>query len=606
MVYNLSNYKGDFRKKKQIGMKKYKFYLGTLVVGLFLGWLFFGNLSNENKMHKHIDITDKNEIWSCAMHPQIMRVESGDCPICGMDLISLETPTDGLSADQFKLTANAMALANIETSIVGFSKNDFNAIKLSGKITENEEANTVQVSYFSGRIETLNISFTGEEVFKGQLLATIYSPELYAAQQELITALSLKSTQPEIYKAVRTKLKLWKLSEIQIKQIETLGKVQQFFPIYATVSGTVSEKLVAQGEVVKKGQPLFKIINLNTVWANFDVYENQINRFKKGQEIAVTTNAYPSKIYKGTVDFIGPILNSNTRTVTLRVVLSNKKGMFKPGMFVEGEIKTINSKTTEVIAIPSSAVLWTGKRSVVYLKATINESVFEIREITLGNKNGSTYEVLSGLNTGDEIVTNGTFTVDAAAQLQGKKSMMNKKGGVSMTGHEGHIAMNGSVNKVPKNNSVGLDVSKEFQHQLKEVLYEYIALKDAFVKEELNNIISQSEKIGAILSKVDMKLLENKEAQTFWMSLEKQLRVAVSSILKTTAIKEQRNHFKQVSTSLIEAVKVFGVNEKVFVAFCPMADSNKGAYWLSKEEKVINPYFGNAMLTCGEIKQVID
>jgi len=606
MVYNLSNYKGDFRKKKQIGMKKYRFYLGTLVVGLFLGWLFFGNLSNENKIHKHIDITDKNEIWSCAMHPQIMRVEAGDCPICGMDLISLETPTDGLSADQFKLTANAIALANIETSIVGFGKNDLNAIKLSGKITENEEANIVQVSYFSGRIETLNISFTGEEVFKGQLLATIYSPELYAAQQELITALSLKSTQPEIYKAVRTKLKLWKLSEIQIKQIETLGKVQQFFPIYATVSGTVSEKLVAQGEVVKKGQPLFKIINLNTVWANFDVYENQINRFKKGQEIAVTTNAYPSKIYKGTVDFIGPILNSNTRTVTLRVVLSNKKGMFKPGMFVEGEIKTINSKTTEVIAIPSSAVLWTGKRSVVYLKATINESVFEIREITLGNKNGSTYEVLSGLNTGDEIVTNGTFTVDAAAQLQGKKSMMNKKGGVSMTGHEGHIAMNGSVNKVPKNNSVGLDVSKEFQHQLKEVLNEYIALKDAFVKEESNNIISQSEKIGAILSKVDMKLLENKEAQTFWMSLEKQLRVAVSSILKTTAIKEQRNHFKQVSASLIEAVKVFGINEKVFVAFCPMADSNKGAYWLSKEEKVINPYFGNAMLTCGEIKQVID
>ena len=606
MVYNLSNYKGDFRKKKQIGMKKYRFYLGTLVVGLFLGWLFFGNLSNENKIHKHIDITDKNEIWSCAMHPQIMRVEAGDCPICGMDLISLETPTDGLSADQFKLTANAMALANIETSIVGFGKNDLNAIKLSGKITENEEANIVQVSYFSGRIETLNISFTGEEVFKGQLLATIYSPELYAAQQELITALSLKSTQPEIYKAVRTKLKLWKLSEIQIKQIETLGKVQQFFPIYATVSGTVSEKLVAQGEVVKKGQPLFKIINLNTVWANFDVYENQINRFKKGQEIAVIANAYPNKIYKGTVDFIGPILNSNTRTVTLRVVLSNKKGMFKPGMFVEGEIKTINSKTTEVIVIPSSAVLWTGKRSVAYLKVTTNESVFEIREITLGNKNGSTYEVLSGLNTGDEIVTNGTFTVDAAAQLQGKKSMMNKKGGVSMTGHEGHIAMNGSINKVSKNNSVGLDVSKEFQHQLKEVLNEYIALKDAFVKEELNNIISQSEKIGAILSKVDMKLLENKEAQTFWMSLEKQLRVAVSSILKTTAIKEQRNHFKQVSTSLIEAVKVFGVNEKVFVAFCPMADSNKGAYWLSKEEKVINPYFGNAMLTCGEIKQVID
>ena len=587
-------------------MKKYRFYLGTLLVGLFLGWLVFGNLSSTNTVHEHIEIADKNERWTCSMHPQILSEAPGDCPICGMDLIPAETRAEGLLADQFKLTANAMALANIQTSIVGSGKAEDNEIQLSGKIAENEATNVVQVSYFSGRIETLAIGFIGEEVFKGQLLATMYSPELYAAQQELITALSLKDTQPALYKAVRTKLKLWKLSESQINKIEMSGKIQENFPVYATVSGTVSEKLVAEGAAIKKGQPLFKIANLETVWASFDVYENQINRFKKGQEITITTNAAPNNLYKSKVAFIDPILNTSTRTVTLRAVLPNKEGMFKPGMFVEGEIKTINSKATEVIAIPSSAVLWTGKRSVVYLKATINESVFEIRKITLGNKNGSTYEVLSGLKNGDEIVTNGTFTVDAAAQLQGKKSMMNKKGGIAITGHEGHVAMNGSINKDTKNNSVRLEVSKEFQKQLNEVFIKYIALKDAFVKEESNNIISQSEKIGAILSKVDIKLLENKEAQTFWMSLEKQLRVAVSSILKTTAIKEQRNHFKQVSASLIEALQVFGVNEKVFVAFCPMADSNKGAYWLSIEKKVINPYFGNKMLTCGEVKQVIE
>ena len=587
-------------------MKKYRFYLGTLLVGLFLGWLVFGNLSSTNTVHEHIEIADKNERWTCSMHPQILSEAPGDCPICGMDLIPAETRAEGLLADQFKLTANAMALANIQTSIVGSGKAEDNEIQLSGKIAENEATNVVQVSYFSGRIETLAIGFIGEEVFKGQLLATMYSPELYAAQQELITALSLKDTQPVLYKAVRTKLKLWKLSESQINKIEMSGKIQENFPVYATVSGTVSEKLVAEGAAIKKGQPLFKIANLETVWASFDVYENQINRFKKGQEITITTNAAPNNLYKSKVAFIDPILNTSTRTVTLRAILPNKEGMFKPGMFVEGEIKTINSKATEVIAIPSSAVLWTGKRSVVYLKATINESVFEIRKITLGNKNGSTYEVLSGLKNGDEIVTNGTFTVDAAAQLQGKKSMMNKKGGIAITGHEGHVAMNGSVNKDTENNSVRLEVSKEFQKQLNEVFIKYIALKDAFVKEESNNIISQSEKIGAILSKVDIKLLENKEAQTFWMSLEKQLRVAVSSILKTTAIKEQRNHFKQVSASLIEALQVFGVNEKVFVAFCPMADSNKGAYWLSIEKKVIHPYFGNKILTSGEVKQVIE
>ena len=224
-------------------------------------------------------------------------------------------------ADQFKLTANAMALANIQTSIVGSVAAEDNAIQLSGKIVENETMNVVQVSYFSGRIETLAIGFIGEEVFKGQLLATIYSPELYAAQQELITAVSLKDTQPALYKAVRTKLKLWKLSEDQINKIEMSGKIQENFPIYATVSGTVSEKLVAEGAAIQKGQPLFKISNLDTVWASFDLYENQINRFKKGQEITITTNTASNNFYKSKVDFIDPILNTSTRTVTLRAVL---------------------------------------------------------------------------------------------------------------------------------------------------------------------------------------------------------------------------------------------------------------------------------------------
>ena len=263
-------------------MKKYIVYIVILAVGLLLGWLLFGGSSKKDTEHNHDAISETNQMWTCSMHPQIMQPEPGDCPICGMDLIPAETNADGLLADQFKLTENAMALANIQTSIVGNGKAEDNTIKLSGKIAENEEANAVQVSYFSGRIERLNVSFTGEKVSKGQLLATIYSPELYAAQQELITASSLKESQPALYKAVRNKLKLWKLSENQINQIETSGKVKENFPVYATVSGTVSEKLVEQGDYIKQGQPLLKIANLSTVWANFDVYENQIDLFKKG------------------------------------------------------------------------------------------------------------------------------------------------------------------------------------------------------------------------------------------------------------------------------------------------------------------------------------
>jgi Cu(I)/Ag(I) efflux system membrane fusion protein len=589
--------------------KKTVIYIGILAVGVLLGWLLFGGASTSKTVHNHDEMSETNKMWTCSMHPQIMQPEAGDCPICGMDLIPAETSADGLLADQFKLTENALALANIQTSIVGNRNQKDNFVKLSGKIVENEEANTVQVSYFSGRIEQLNVSFTGEKIRKGQLLATIYSPELYAAQQELITAVSLKESQPELYKAVRNKLKIWKLSESQIQQIETSGKVKENFPVYATVSGTVSQKLVAQGASIKQGQPLLKIANLTTVWANFDVYENQINNFKKGQEVIVTTSAYVNEEFKGNVDFIDPVLNTKTRTVTLRVVLNNKNNKFKPGMFVEGKIKGISSSKEQVLAIPSSAILWTGRRSVVYLKANPNEPVFEMQEITLGNKVGDNYEIVEGLNNGDEIVTNGVFTIDAAAQLQGKKSMMNKEGGKTTTGHEGHLGMEktASVNDEKHINvNQRLNVSKGFQNQLKAVFNEYIKLKDAFVKDDSNNGMVASKGLLNNLHIVDMKLLTDKVGHAQWMLLEKEIKAAATSISKTSTIKGQRNHFKQLSSSIATAIEIFGINEKVYHQFCPMADGNKGAYWLSKEEKVINPYFGDAMLTCGEVKQIIE
>ena len=583
-------------------MKKYIIYTGLLVVGLLFGWFFFGNSATKETEYNDSEIAETNQKWTCSMHPQIMQAEAGDCPICGMDLIPAETSAEGLNANEFKLTKNAMALANIQTSVVGNSTSKDATIKLSGKIAENEDANLVQASYFSGRIELLNISSTGEEVRKGQLLATIYSPELFAAQQELITASSLKESQPALYKAVRNKLKLWKISESQINEIETSKKVKQNFPIYATVSGTVSEKLLQQGNYVKQGQALLKITNLNTVWALFDVYEKQIELFKKGQNITITTTAYPNKKFKATVDFIDPTFNSATRTVKLRVVLNNKNREFKTGMFVEGTIENTISDKEQGLMIPSSAILWTGERSVVYLKTNPDEPIFEMNEITIGKQLGEQYEVIDGLQRGDEIVTNGTFTVDASAQLQGKKSMMNKLDGKTMTGQEGYLGM--EMSSTTKNER--LKVSVKFQKQLKMVFNNYIKLKDAFVKDDADDVIIEAKNTLSSLTKVDMKLLKDEKAHTDWMVLNKEIESSVSSISEETNIKTQRSHFKRLSMHLISTIETFGIDEKVYSQYCPMADNNNGAYWLSEQEKVINPYFGEAMLTCGEVKQVIE
>jgi len=596
-------------------MKKYIIYIGILAVGLLVGSLLFGDSTDkeipksEETMHNHDDVSERNQMWTCSMHPQIMLPEPGDCPICGMDLIPAEVGADGLSTDQFKLTKNAMALANVETTIVGVNTREGDGIKLSGKITANEDKTATQPAHFNGRIEKLYVNSLGERVKMGQAIAQIYSSELVAAQQELITAYRIRKTQPQLYKAVRNKFKNWKIHGSQLSEIETTGQVKTRFTIYSHVSGVVSEIIVNEGAHIMDGHPIFKVTNLSTVWANFDVYENQISQFKKGQEITIKTNAYPNKEFRAKISFIDPVLNTKTRTVVVRAVLKNKEDVLKPGMFIEGNVNEIASDNTEMLSIPTSAVLWTGKRSVVYVKTNPSEPVFEMREVILGNTLGENYQVLEGLNNEDEIVTNGTFTVDAAAQLQGKKSMMNQKGDKMKTGHENHSEMEMSVTN--EDNPIVVDkrikVSSKFQNQLKDVFDDYINLKDILITDDSEKVMDEAKNVLESLKKVNMKVLTSSTTlMQQWMKLEKEIKSSANSITKTSEIKKQRVHFKNLSKHFIAAVKNFGINEKVYSQFCPMADNNKGAYWLSKKEKVVNPYFGGGMLTCGSVKEIIN
>lgn len=586
-------------------MKNYIIYIGILLIGLLLGWLLFGNSSENDTIHEHSDIVNNEQMWTCSMHPQIMKTEPGDCPICGMDLIPAESGAEGLLADQFKLTENAMALANIQTSVIGVGSEVDNAIRISGKIVENEALEEFQVSFFAGRIENLHVTYTGEKVSKGQLLATLYSSDLYAAQQELITASTLKDTQKSLYVAVRNKLKLWKLSEKQIDQIEKTGKPIENFPVYATVSGTVTEKLVAKGDYVAQGQALFKIANLNSVWANFDIYENQIGLFNKDQLIQITTNAFPNKTFTAKTDFIEPVLDDKTRTVKLRAVLPNNDGIFKPGMFVEGKVANVSSGQ-EPLIIPASAILWTGKRSVVYLKPDPNQPVFEMREIVIGNRMGENYEVLEGLNAGDEIVTNGAFTVDAAAQLQGKKSMMNKSGSQISTGHEGHLRQSVSENKPNRETFLKRKVeSPDFKNGLNSLFSSYFDLKDALVNDDAVLALKQAQKMASYLKEIDRSAIK-KENQEIWSKVSEELSKSLQQILTQKELEGIRKEFIAVSEKMIFLAQNFDASENpMYIQHCPMANTNKGADWLSLHQLIKNPYFGSSMLSCGEVIDTI-
>ncbi|WP_066219125.1 efflux RND transporter periplasmic adaptor subunit [Formosa haliotis] len=575
----------------------------ALVLGLVLGYFLFGGhkTSTSNHDHNHAEEAaseQQQQKWTCSMHPQIVREEPGDCPICGMELIPMVTDASGLTAQQFKLTKNAAALANIETTEILGETGQGQHLVLSGTIAVNDDQVFTQPAHFNGRIETLYVTSVGQQVSKGQLVATVYSPELISAQQELITAYKMKGSQPELYHAVHNKFKNWMIHDSQLHEVETSGKVITQFKIYSHVSGTVTEISAKEGDHVMDGKAIFKVSNLNTVWAEFDAYENQIRSLKVGQHIAISAKAYPNTIINSEIVFIDPMLNPSTRTVNIRVVLDNSKRLFKPGMFVEGEIASQSQGVQAVLTIPASAVLWTGKRSVVYLKANPDEPVFEMREIALGNKINDTYEVLNGLAVGDIIVTHGTFTVDAAAQLQGKASMMNQ----NYVSIEDRSTQTSEIDVAKR-----ITVSKAFQAEVLKIFKAYIGLKDALVESHENRAKTEATTLLHTLKNVDMKSLEqDTEAHKTYMAIHKDLEGQVKSVVNSEDITGQRKYFSEVSVSIKSMIEHFGIDRKVYVQFCPMANVNTGGYWLSFDAVIKNPYFGDAMLGCGENDKIIE
>jgi len=564
--------------KKIIGI-----VIATLLVGAFIGWLIKPDSArNENELSQHDHENSEEVVWTCSMHPQIRRSEPGACPICGMDLIPLNSDAGNEGSEAYQMSENAMKLANVTTMIVG-KDNAEKEIRLNGKVQVDERNAYSQSTHIPGRIESLALNFTGEKVSRGQTLATIYSPQLVTAQEELLQAASIKESQPELFEASKEKLRNWKIGNSQIERILSTGKAIQRFPISADVNGIVTEKKVELGDYVERGMPIYEISDLSKVWVLFDLYESELNWVKEGSEIEYTVNSIPGETFKGKITFIDPLINSQTRVATARVEVSNKDGKLKPEMFVSGTVKnSVGVKDSEEIVVPKTAVLWTGERSVVYVK---EEDGFTLRQITLGPALGDSYIVQAGLETGEEIVANGTFTVDAAVQLSGRPSMMNPSFGEKKSGAK-------------------ISLSDDEKTKIEALLSEYLKLKDALVADDLQ--LSKKE-ITALKTKVEeINTIGLKgEAEKVWKMVNIQLINRTKELSEAKDLKEIRGGFDELSSEVIMLVSKLQVSTPLFVLHCPMADNNRGADWISLSSEVLNPYYGNAMLGCGEVTKTI-
>ena len=599
----------------------------VLVIGILVG-LFIGKSSDKSSIATAQQTEEAtHQIWTCSMHPQIRMDKPGKCPICGMDLIPLEEGSDSdaaIAPDEIQMTESAIKIADIQTMVVQKAYPD-KEIYLLGKVKPDERNISELTARYGGRIEKLFVNFTGQNVKKGEKLATIYSPELITAQKELLEAVEYKKSNPSLYAAARNKLKLWDLTDQQIDGIEKEGEPQNYFDVLSPISGTVTLRHVSLGDYVKEGNALFQVIDLTKVWVMFEAYESDLPWIKVGDKAEFTIQSLPGKNFSGRVSFIDPLIDPKTRVAQVRVEIQNPGLVLKPEMFANGMITSSIAGNQKDLMIPKTSVLWTGKRAVVYVKVPGREQpTFKYREIVLGPSAGDFYVVNAGLTEGEEIAVNGVFKIDAAAQLAGKPSMMNPEGGKVSTGHQ-HGDMNmdaGSEvdhsahremdmqSENAKDDKVytegkKLAIDPEFKDQLTGVYEAYLPMKNAFIKSNPHEVAKLTENVSGALDGVDMELLKG-ETHMVWMDQLGKLKVSLEKMKQTHDINAQREAFAAFNLTFYQTVKDFGLEGlTTYYQYCPMAVDNKGAYWFSEIKDIRNPYFGDQMLQCGETSETL-
>ena len=571
--------------------------ISAILLGVVIGYFIFGRSSSPNRQDTEPlelnELSAQEEIWTCSMHPSVRQQISGKCPICGMDLILLDLK----SSDDplvLEMTAEAVKLAQIQTTIVGGIKDQVSrSIRLSGRIIPDERFASSQVAHIPGRIESLFVTFTGEEVKAGQKLAEIYSPELITAQRELIEGLKMLELNPALAESAKNKLRNWKIDDDTINEIEETGEIRETFTLLADETGVVINRRISVGDYVKQGEPLFDLVRLDKLWVTFDAYESDLPYIKRGDIIEFTVASLRDKEFKSEITFIDPLINPVSRVASVRTEVNNVSGILKPDMFVTGNLEG-HVLSSNILWVPKSAVLWTGTRSVVYVKVPGTEiPSYMFQEITLGTDLGREYEVIKGLRDGDEVVTNGAFSIDAAAQLNNQSSMMNR--GVSIKGIE-----KSDIPDYKKSTPTG------FATKLGIVIAGYMDLKNAFVASHSETVSAYAADLVLAIENVDMNLLEGM-AQMYWMDISEALISHATQIEQSDEIDFQRKQFDFLSQNLLSASKAFRWNgESVYIMYCPMAFENQGAKWLSEETIIKNPYFGDKMLKCGKVEQTIE
>jgi len=510
-----------------------------------------------------------DEVWTCSMHPQIRRDAPGDCPICGMDLVkagaSLSDETADAPTAAISLSPRARRLAELQTTVVRTGQQPVRR-RLLGRLEVDETRLRSVTAWIGGRIERLLVSATGVEVRRGQRIAVLYSPEIYAAQQDLQVSERQLEAMEGASGSARAARRRLELLGVPTRDIDAMAEGEAAateIAIRSPVTGTVLERRVTEGQYVETGDPLFRVADLSKLWVQLEAYESEIAQLDVGDEVALRVPAHPGLRLRGKVGFVEPRVDPRTRVAKLRIEIEDGEGRLRPGMYVEASVETSEGETGRLL-VPEGAVLFTGRRSLVYVEEDPESARprYVPREVELGPALDGAWVIHSGLEEGERVVVEGAFVLDADLQIRGGPSAMTRSAAVDP--------------------------------EWTALVEAYVAVQEGLAADDL-----ETARTAASQARRASTALDDHAAAP----LPEQL----SELEAAEDLEAARAVFEPVSNRVLRMLERRGnpLSVEVRITHCPMVGLDRGASWLQTNEGIDNPSFGSQMRSCGEIRAVV-
>ena len=547
-----------------------------------------------------VAVTDESgnvQYYTCGMHPWVILPKPGDCPICHMEL----TPIDPAKFTG-EITIDPVVVQNmgvrVEPVVTGpLTK----TIRTVGTVDYNER-NVRDVNIkVSGWIEELHVDYVGATVQAGDPLFELYSPQLYAAQEEYLLAWRNRDQTPNaasLLEAARTRLEYFDITDQQIEQLQLRGEPDKTLTIRSPHTGVVIAKHANEGMKVDPGMQVYRIADLSTVWVLVTVYEYQLPYIEAGMKAIMSLPYIPGQSIEGEVIYIYPYLDKKTREVQVRLEFDNPNNLLKPGMFAN--VQLTNTLASEKTLTPRSAVIDTGERQVAFVSR--GEGKFEPRDVRLGIENGDgMVEVISGLKPGEMVVTSGQFLIDSEAKIREALAKMIR----------GDMAYEQKATAELAGASALSELPESVERDLDTILTEYFAIGDRLAGDSIDGITRHGSLLAETLDQI--VTVDVPQDPHFWHKHQDAIATARANALKlseTQDIAAARLQFAELSMALETVAMATGVppgfDREVQVLRCPMYRSGQGGTtWLQPAGDVRNPYFGSMMLECFDERKAL-